>query len=103
MRFEVVHQGIAYPGEHDAIIDGDLWASVETILEESRNPPMSARSDALIVLRGAVDIGACPLVICDVDWSGDVTATDALGVLKTAVGLHVTLACPAPCTNLSFP
>lgn len=59
--------------------------------------------DALIVLRGAVDISDCPSVICDVDWSDDVTATDALSVLKTAVGLHVTLACPAPCTNLSFP
>ena len=34
---EVVHQGIAYPGEHDAIIDANLWASVEAILEASRN------------------------------------------------------------------
>ncbi len=34
---EVVHQGIAYPGEHDAIIDADLWASVENAFAAKRN------------------------------------------------------------------
>ncbi len=33
---EVVHQGIAYPGEHAAIIDTDLWSSVATSLAASR-------------------------------------------------------------------
>lgn len=36
----------------------------------------------------------CPLCTCDVDNSGKVTATDALRVLKKAVGQGVQLACP---------
>ena len=34
---EVVHQGIAYPGEHDAIIDADLWSSVENVFTAKQN------------------------------------------------------------------
>jgi len=32
----LAQHGVAYPGEHDAIIDADLWSSVETILAASR-------------------------------------------------------------------
>ena len=32
---EAVHKGTAYPGEHEAIIDRDLWDKVHAILPES--------------------------------------------------------------------
>ena len=34
-RGEALHKGKAYPGEHDAIIDADLWDCVHAILQES--------------------------------------------------------------------
>ncbi|MEP4035825.1 recombinase family protein [Pseudophaeobacter sp.] len=34
-RGEAVHKVTAYPGEHDAIIDGDLWERAQAILQES--------------------------------------------------------------------
>jgi site-specific DNA recombinase len=34
-RGEALHKGKAYPEEHDAIIDADLWGSVHAILQES--------------------------------------------------------------------
>lgn len=52
-------------------------------------------ADAQFVLRAAVDLENCELCVCDVDDSGDTTTTDALTVLRSAVGLTVTLACPA--------
>jgi hypothetical protein len=53
--------------------------------------------DALEVLRtatGASDCGGREPCICDVNSSGGVTASDALTVLRKAVGLDVTLTCP---------
>lgn len=52
-------------------------------------------SDAQFVLRASVDLEACELCVCDVDDSGETTSSDALTVLRSAVGLVVTLACPA--------
>ena len=31
-RGEIVHKGIAHPGEHDAIVPRDLWAAVQDSL-----------------------------------------------------------------------
>jgi len=52
-------------------------------------------SDALAVLNVSVGIGTCSLCVCDVDASGQVMATDALIVLRAAIGLSVTLQCGA--------
>ncbi len=52
-------------------------------------------SDALFVLRTSVDLESCDLCVCDVNDSGETTSTDALTVLRLAVGLDVTLDCPA--------
>ena len=41
---EAVHKGTAYPGEHEAIIDRDLWDKVHAILRES--PRKRADTDA---------------------------------------------------------
>ena len=53
-------------------------------------------SDALHVLKSAVGTATCDLSVCDVNSSGTRTATDALLVLKKAVGQPVALSCPAP-------
>jgi hypothetical protein len=51
-------------------------------------------SDALIILRFSVGLGACPGVVCDVDSGGNVSAGDSLRVLRYAVGGSVELVCP---------
>lgn len=56
------------------------------------DPPSTA--DALFTLRASVGSSFCSLCVCDVNESGDVTATDALLVLNAAVGLAVALGCP---------
>ena len=53
-------------------------------------------TDALIALYAAVGSAFCEACVCDVNTSGDVTATDAQAVLAAAVALPVELVCP-PC------
>ena len=55
--------------------------------------PTSA--DALFTLKAAVGQTQCDARVCDVNDSSDITATDALLILRKAVGLEVTLNCPA--------
>lgn len=55
-----------------------------------------AASDALRALRVAVGSVECDLCVCDVNDNGGVTTTDALVILRAAVGLDVSLDCP-PC------
>jgi hypothetical protein len=52
-------------------------------------------TDALFMLRAALDLVACAACVCDVDGSGDVSATDALRVLARAVGSGPELDCAA--------
>jgi cysteine-rich repeat protein len=53
-------------------------------------------SDALFVLRAAVNVGPgqCDPRVCDVNDSNFVTAADALTILKVSVGDSIPLACP---------
>lgn len=51
-------------------------------------------SDALFVLKAAVSSSHCDLEVCDVNKSKTVTASDALAILKKAVGQNVILDCP---------
>lgn len=51
-------------------------------------------SDALEVLRGAVGIHACELLLCDYNGDGNVTSADALAVLRAAVSLPSQPNCP---------
>jgi hypothetical protein len=53
-------------------------------------------SDALYALRAAVDLLECELCLCDANDTGMVTATDALNILRVAVGQAGSLVCP-PC------
>ena len=60
-RGEAVHKGKAYPGEHDAIIDDDLWDRVHAILQESpRKRANNSRSRTPALLKGLIfsDTGA---------------------------------------------
>lgn len=56
--------------------------------------PVPHISDALFVLLAATEARVCAPEVCDVDHSSAVTTTDALLVLRAAVGLGDELACP---------
>jgi site-specific DNA recombinase len=45
-RGEIVHKDQAYPGEHDAIIDANLWQEVQTCLKANRVDRGIARAAA---------------------------------------------------------
>lgn len=44
-RCEISHKGMIYPGQHEAIIDEDLWDKVQAVLAENR-VERAVRSDA---------------------------------------------------------
>jgi hypothetical protein len=50
---EAVHKGTSYPGEHQAIIDKELWEQVQSILQESpRSRAAKSRCDTPALLKG---------------------------------------------------
>jgi hypothetical protein len=50
---EAVHKGTSYPGEHDAIIDREVWDKVHAILTESpRKRAARTRADTPALLKG---------------------------------------------------
>jgi len=51
-------------------------------------------SDALFVLKAAVQASNCDVRVCDVNDSNTVTASDALRILERAVGQPLQLTCP---------
>lgn len=54
-RGEAVHKGTAYPGEHDAIIDADLWDRAHAILQESpRKRASNTRAQTPALLKGLI-------------------------------------------------
>ena len=54
-RGEAVHKGTAYPGEHDAIIDADLWDQAHAILQESpRKRANNTRAQTPALLKGLI-------------------------------------------------
>lgn len=54
-RGEAMHKGKAYPGEHDAIIDPDLWDRVHAILQESpRKRASNSRAQTPALLKGLI-------------------------------------------------
>ena len=57
---EVVHQGQAYRGEHEAIIDRRIWDRVHTILGENRRyRATQTRKKTAAILKGILRCGAC--------------------------------------------
>src|ERR1700736_6058612 len=53
-RGEAVHKGIAHPGEHEAIIDEDLWEAVQTKLSAHATKQGRARAESGALLMGLV-------------------------------------------------
>lgn len=54
-RGEAVHKGKAYPGEHEAIIDAELWNHVHAILQESpRKRANNSRMQTPALLKGLI-------------------------------------------------
>jgi hypothetical protein len=54
-RGEALHKGKAYPGEHDAIIDADLWDRAHAILQESpRKRANNSRAKTPALLKGLI-------------------------------------------------
>jgi cysteine-rich repeat protein len=53
-------------------------------------------TDALIIVRSAVQSQTCAASVCDANGDGSIAATDALAVLAAAVGRPVALSCPPP-------
>ena len=54
-RGEALHKGKAYPGEHDAIIEADLWNRVHAILQESpRKRANNSRAQTPALLKGLI-------------------------------------------------
>ncbi|MGE3990882.1 recombinase family protein [Pseudorhodoplanes sp.] len=52
---EAVHKGVAYPGEHQAIIDRILWDRVHTVLRESpRKRAANTRAQTPALLKGLI-------------------------------------------------
>jgi hypothetical protein len=56
-------------------------------------------TDALFVLSVSVGLETCEVCICDTNASGSVNVTDALAILRTAVGSGSPTTCPA-CAGL---
>jgi hypothetical protein len=79
----------------------DACTAGACVREDFCGVPMSrgfapVASDALFTLRAAIAIESCPPCECDVDSSGVITASDALAVLQSSVGLPVDLNCFMP-------
>lgn len=82
-----------------ALFPGDCGKPTSTgTLAVSTNP---TASDGLAALRAAVGSEFCHVDICDVNDSGAVKASDALAILRKAVGVAITLNCPVTDVNCS--
>jgi len=53
-RGEVVHRGMAYPGEHKAIVDEELWNAVHTRLTDNRTTRRKSRVESGALLSGLI-------------------------------------------------
>jgi Recombinase len=53
-RGEVVHKGITYPGEQEAIVDEELWSAVQARLAENRGTRRKARVETGALLGGLI-------------------------------------------------
>jgi hypothetical protein len=79
--------------ELEAVL-GALDALSTAACGDANRDGLLTATDALIALATAVDAATCPLLVCDTDDSGDVTASDALRILQRAVDIDVLFQCP---------
>lgn len=76
------------------VLDGD--AGAPGVCGDANADSLFTAPDALVALLTAVSLDSCAPCRCDTDNSGGISASDALTILRRAVSLPVTLACP-PC------
>lgn len=89
-------------GEKRGVI-GRFFATTNPVCGDARVPAGCRRiasTDALAILRASVEESPCSPCVCDTDSSGSVGASDALAVLRVAVGLPGLLNCPV-CETLN--
>jgi DNA invertase Pin-like site-specific DNA recombinase len=53
-RGEVLHKGIAYPGEHEAIVEEELWLAVQAKLADNRATRRKSRVETGALLAGLI-------------------------------------------------
>jgi site-specific DNA recombinase len=53
-RGEVVHKGVAYPGEHEPIVGEELWNAVQTMLSANLTERGQARIASGALLAGLI-------------------------------------------------
>jgi site-specific DNA recombinase len=53
-RGEVVHKGVAYPGQHRAIVDDELWSAVQARLADNRTIRRKSRIETGALLGGLI-------------------------------------------------
>jgi len=53
-RGEVVHQGVSYPGEQEAIVDEELWSAVQTKLAQNHGARRRSRIETGALLGGLI-------------------------------------------------
>lgn len=92
--------------------DNGAWCGLDCTVTPCGSPVTRVEgdpsaTDALYALRSAVALVTCDERVCDVNDDGNVSASDALRILRLAVGTDVTLTCPAPtpditCVNKTF-
>ena len=53
-RGEVVHKGIAYPGQHEAIVEEELWQAVQQLLSNNLVQRRRSRTESGAILSGLI-------------------------------------------------
>ena len=79
-RGDIVHQGEAYPGQHQAILDPELWQIVEEKLAANRHErSLAVGAEAPSLLAGLiVDAGGNPMTPTHATREPSDTATTSL-------------------------
>jgi hypothetical protein len=104
------YSGIAFLNESEFVVVWDEWrrgaggdifgrrfrlVPDQSLCADSVGQDLTINvTDALGALRASVGIGECDFCNCDVDSSGDLTATDAQLILGAVVAAKSRLACP---------
>lgn len=53
-RGEVVHKGVAYPGQHEAIVDEELWQAAQRLLSNNLIQRRRSRTESGAILSGLI-------------------------------------------------
>ncbi len=97
--------GAGAPPPPSRVMPDSTSTTTTAVHTESRacGDPVNARAgaprvinttDALFTLRVAVGAQVCAQCICDVNGTGDITASDALHILRLAIAIPMDLNCP---------